>query len=108
MTENPAAVRSISGLWIAALWCAGGLLDASQTVIFMHALGKQHAWLVFGTELVSWLPWALATPLVISLARRFPLFPAATVRTAVAHCLALVIISVVADAWFSVLQLLFN
>ena len=108
MTENPAAVRSIPGLWIAALWGAGGLFDASQTVLFMHALGKQHAGLVFGTELVSWLPWALATPLVMSLARRFRLFPAATVRTTVIHLLAFVAIGVVADAWFSVLQVLFN
>ena len=71
MTETHIGVRSTRWLWIAAIWCAGGLFDASQTVLFMHAIGKQHAWLIFGTELVSWLPWVLATPLVISLARRY-------------------------------------
>ena len=58
-------VRSNRWLWITGIWCAGALFDASQTVLFMHALGKQHTGLIFGTELLSWLPWMLATPYVI-------------------------------------------
>src|ERR1700685_4159945 len=108
MTETHIGVRSTRWLWIAAIWCAGGLLDASQTVLFMHAIGKQHAWLMFGTELVSWVPWALATPFVISLAQRHTIFSRTTVRTAVVHLAAFTIISLVAEAWFSLLQFLFN
>jgi signal transduction histidine kinase len=95
-------------LGIAAIWCAGGLFDASQTVLFMHAIGKQNAWLIFGTELLSWLPWMLATPFVIRLAERYPLFRGATIQAAAVHLAAFAFISLAAEAWFSVLQMLFN
>ena len=74
----------------------------------MHAIGRQHAWLIFGTELVSWLPWVLATPFVIRLAERHAIFRGTTTRTAVVHLAAFATISLVAEAWFSVLQTLFN
>ena len=108
MTDSPTDARSTRWLWIAAIWCAGGLFDASQTVLFMHALGKQHAWLIFGTELLTWLPWVLATPFVISLAQRHALFRGTTIATAAIHLAAFTIISLVAEAWFSMLQMLFN
>jgi two-component system LytT family sensor kinase len=108
MTETHAGVRSTGWLWVAAMWCAGGLFDACQTVLFMHAIGKPHAWLIFGTELASWLPWALATPLIIGLARRHAITGGTTVRTAAAHLAAFATISLVAEAWFAVLQALFN
>jgi two-component system LytT family sensor kinase len=108
MIESHTNVRSNHWLWIAAIWCAGGLFDASQTVLFMHAIGKQHAWLIFGTELVSWIPWVLATPFVIRLAQRHPLFRGTTIRTAAVHIAAFAVISLVAEAWFSLLQMFFN
>jgi two-component system LytT family sensor kinase len=108
MTETHTGVHSSRWLWIVAIWCAGSLFDACQTVLFMHAIGKPHAWLVFGTELVSWSPWVLATPLVISLARRYPIFPGATIQTAAVHLSAFAIIGLVAEAWFATLQMLFN
>ena len=108
MTETHTGTRSNRWLWIAAMWCAGALFDASQTVLFMHAIGKQHAWLIFATELASWLPWALATPLVIGLARRHPIIRSTAVRTAAIHLAAFVAISLVAEAWFAALQTLFN
>ncbi|HXC10358.1 MAG TPA: histidine kinase [Steroidobacteraceae bacterium] len=107
MTETSTGARSSRWLWIAAIWCAGALFDASQTVLFMHALGKQHAWLIFGTELLSWLPWMLATPFVIHLAERHALFRG-TIRTAAVHLAAFAVIALVAEAWFSALQMLFN
>jgi hypothetical protein len=56
--------------WIAAIWFAGALLDASQSVFQLHAETKQTHWLpVFAVELAGWLPWALATPFVVGLAR---------------------------------------
>src|SRR5580700_1072123 len=59
--------------WIAAIWCAAALFDASQTLLTMHAVGVGKAWLrPFLIVFVSWLPWALATPFVIELARRWP------------------------------------
>jgi sensor histidine kinase YesM len=90
------------------LWCAGSLFDASQTVLFMHALGRQHTLLVFMTELLSWLPWFLATPLVIRVARRYSVYPHPTPSAVIAHCIVFAIVGLGADAWFALLQTLFN
>jgi LytS/YehU family sensor histidine kinase len=100
----------ISWRWIAALWCAGGVFEASQAVLIMRfAEHKTHAWLpLFATELATWLPWALATPWVIHLARRYPIIKDTTVRTVAAHLAAFLTISVIAEAWSAVLQVLFN
>jgi two-component system LytT family sensor kinase len=109
MIGTHTGVHSSRWRWIAAIWFAGGLFDASQTVLIMHAEGKHHAWLpLFGTELVSWLPWALATPLVIRLARRHPIVRGMSVRTVAVHLAAFAAISAVAEAWSAVLQVLFN
>ena len=62
--------RAVPWRWIAAIWFVGGLFEASQSVLILRfAERRQHAWLpLFATELATWLPWALATPFVISLA----------------------------------------
>src|ERR1700722_13326492 len=94
--------------WIAALWGAGGLFDASQTVLFMHAMGRHHPWLIFATELVSWLPWVLATPLIIGFARRYPILPHPNLSAVLAHFAAFTVVGLAAEAWFAALQVLFN
>jgi LytS/YehU family sensor histidine kinase len=45
MIGTHTGVRSTRWRWIAAIWFAGGLFDASQTVLIMHAEGRHHAWL---------------------------------------------------------------
>jgi two-component system, LytTR family, sensor kinase len=95
--------------WIAAIWFAGGLFDASQTVLIMHAEGRHHPWLpLFGTELVSWLPWVLTTPLIVRLARQHPIVGGVSVRTVGVHLAAFAAISAVAEAWSAMLQVIFN
>ena len=108
MIENPPGVRSSRWRWIAAMWVAGALFEAAQSVLFMRAIGRQHAWLIFATELASWIPWALATPLVIGLARRHEIIHSRTLRGTVVHVVAFAAISLVAEIWFAVLQMLFN
>lgn len=109
MIETRTGVRSTRWPWIAAIWCAGALFDASQTVFIMHAEGRHAPWLpLFATELVSWLPWALATPFVVDLARRYPILRGASLRTVVVHLAAFVALSIVAEAWSAGLQVLFN
>ncbi|MGA2188448.1 MAG: histidine kinase [Steroidobacteraceae bacterium] len=109
MIDTPADMRPTRWLWIAAIWCAGGLLDASQTVLVVRAEGTHHAGLtLFATELVSWVPWVLATPLVIRLARRHPLIRVTTLPAAALHLAAFVIVSLIAAAWSALLQVLFN
>lgn len=109
MAETHTQERSIRWLWIAAIWCAGGLFDASQTVFVMHWEGRHHPWPpLFGTEFVSWLPWALATPLVAGLARRYPIARGISLRTAIVHLVAFATVSLVYSAWSALLQTLFN
>jgi hypothetical protein len=109
MTAPHSDAPPIRWRWIAAIWSAGALFDASQTVLIMHAEGRHHPWLpLFATELVSWLPWALATPLVVHLARRYPIVRRVSVRTVAVHLLAFAVISALAEAWSTVLQMLFN
>ena len=108
MNEIPADSRP-RWFWIAALWSAGGLFDASQSVLVMHAEGRHHAWApLFATELAIWLPWALATPLVINLARRYPINRALSLRAVAVHLAALITLSIVCEAWSALLQVLFN
>jgi two-component system, LytTR family, sensor kinase len=110
MTGIQSGARSIRWRWIAAMWCAGGLLEASQAVLIMRfGEGRRHAWLpLFATSLATWLPWALATPWIISLARRYPIIRDTTVRTVAVHLAAFASISVVTEAWSALLQVIFN
>ena len=109
MAETHTRVRSIRWLWIAAVWCAGALFDASQSVLIMRAEGRHHAWLpLFGTELASWLPWALATPLIVGLARRCAIGRGMNVRTLAVHLTAFAAISVLTETWSAWLQVLVN
>ena len=109
MTETPTAARSTGWLWITAIWCAGALFDASQTLLTMHAEGDHHSWVpIFATEFASWLPWALATSLISSLARRHAIVRGTVLPTAALHLAAFVVVSMVAAAWCALLQMLFN
>jgi two-component system LytT family sensor kinase len=109
MSGTPSGIHSTRWLWIAAIWCAGGLFDSSQTVFVMRAQGTHSSGLLqFATEFVSWLPWMLATPLIIRLARRHPVIRITAVPTAAVHLAAFAIISLIAAAWSALLQMLFN
>jgi hypothetical protein len=110
MTGTPSGATSIRWRWIAALWCAGGLFDASQAVLVLrYAHGSDKSWLpVFATEMATWLPWVLATPWIIGLARRHPFIRGTTLRTVAVHVAAFATIGAVAEAWTATLQVLFN
>lgn len=102
-------VQRTRGLSIAAIWCAGGLLDACQSILIMHAEGRHPPWLpLFATELASWLPWALATPIIIGLARRYPIIRGMSARAGAAHLAAFATISALAETWSALLQIQFN
>jgi len=110
MIRADTGTRANPWRWIAAIWCVGGLFEATQSVLILRfAERRQHAWLpLFATELATWLPWALATPFIIGLARRYPIIRGTTARTVVVHLAAFASISMVAEAWSATLQVLFN
>jgi two-component system, LytTR family, sensor kinase len=102
--ENRA--RSFSWTWIALLWTGLGVFDATQNVFSMMHADMHHAWVkLFFVLAFNWLPWALATPIVIYLGRRFPL-SWRSVRAWLVHSSAIVVIEVVSAAWGSALELL--
>lgn len=91
------------------MWSAGALFDASQTVFAVHAEGKQvSCWVPFATDFASWLPWALATPLVMRVARRHPIVRGAGVRSVGVHLAVFAVVSAIAGTWCAALQMLFN
>ena len=70
----------------------------------MRSMGMHHAWVrLFIFEVLQWLPWALATPLVMQLAIRRPLAPRLA-RLGVAlglHGAAWLALTVVAALWIA-------
>lgn len=95
--------------WIAALWCAGAAFKASQSIVILHMAGDHLGEIrLFLTEFAAWLPWIVAIPLVIGMARRYPISRRPAVRGLAAHLLALVVITPVVGAWSAGLQVLFN
>jgi len=95
--------------WVAAIWSFVGLFDATQTVFAMRAEGMQHAWAnLFVTLLLSWLPWALATPLVLHLGRMYPPNQWRRFITWLVHLAASAAIGLVYAAWSASLEELLN
>jgi len=89
-------------LWLAAIWFGMGLFDATQNVFVMRAEGMHHYWgRLFFTLLISWLPWILATPLVLRLTRRYPPAQWKRVSTWALHLAACASIGVVYAAWIA-------
>jgi two-component system LytT family sensor kinase len=59
---------------ILCAWTIVGLLFAAQQIVVEKVQGSQVHWVIEGAlELVDWYIWAACTPLVIGLAKRFPL-----------------------------------
>ena len=62
--------------WILILcaWTIVGLLFAVRRIVLVKVQGTHVSWVIVGAlELVYWYVWAAYTPLVITLAKRFPL-----------------------------------
>jgi len=109
MTDARADARSTGWTWIAVIWCVGALFNASQTLLTMHAVGVGKAWLrPFWVVFVSWLPWALATPFVIELARRWPIVRGQISKALSLHLGAFAAISVTAEGWSALLRVIFD
>jgi signal transduction histidine kinase len=94
--------KSSRWLWIAAIWFGLGLFDATQNVFVMRAEGMHHYWTrLFFTLLCSWLPWIVATPLVLRLTRRYPPSQWKRWSTWVAHLLACASVGLFYSAWIA-------
>jgi two-component sensor histidine kinase len=96
-------------LWIVALFTGAGVFDATQNVLVMRSEGMHHNWTqLFVTLLLTWLPWALATPLVLRLGRQFPPERWRNFSTSAAHLGMCAAIGLTTSAWSAVLDELLN
>src|SRR5262252_3732948 len=62
--------------WILILcaWTIVGLLFAVRRIVLVKVQGTHASWVIVSApELIYWYVWAACTPLVIGLAKRFPL-----------------------------------
>jgi two-component system LytT family sensor kinase len=75
----------------------------------MRSEGMHHAWLIlFAAVMFSWLPWVVATPLILRLSRKFPLVKPISVFTWIVHVSACAATGIVSSAWTSSLYFLLN
>jgi two-component system LytT family sensor kinase len=108
MDETPTGARSTRWLRIAVIWCGVGLIDAGS-VCAMHAPGAHYAWLKLTVTLVlSWLPWALATPFVLDLGRRYPPFRLTNLRVICIHVSTVAAIGIIFVTWSALLEIVLN
>ena len=96
-------------VWIAAIWGGVALFDATQNVFVMRAEGMHHYWArLFFTLFVAWLPWALSTPLVFYLGRRYPAGQWRKASTWIAHLPACGFIGLMYSMWLAMWESLLN
>jgi two-component system LytT family sensor kinase len=61
-------------MWSIAIWMAFGIMNGTQVVTGMRGVGMQHPWgRLFAAFALHWAVWALVSPLIIELGRRFSL-----------------------------------
>ena len=88
--------------WVFGVWCGIGLFDATQTVFAMRAEGMHHYWgRLYFTQLISWLPYMLATPVVLWLGDRFAINHWKRASTWTVHVAASVVLGLSSAAWIT-------
>jgi two-component system, LytTR family, sensor kinase len=95
--------------WIASIWFGFALFGALQTIFVMRSEGMHHAWVkLFVTTLLSWLPWALATPLILRLGHKFPPVTPKPFRIWLSHIAACLAVGLIFSLWTAGLEVLLN
>lgn len=94
---------------MAALWGGMGLFDATDTVLVMHSEGMHHNWAaLFTSVFLSWLPWALATPVVMQLGLKYPPVKLRPLSHWGIHLSAAAVINIVSSAWIAGMNVTLN
>jgi two-component system, LytTR family, sensor kinase len=108
MRVGETRTKSREWLWIPLVLLAFALFDATKTVGLMRAEGMQHDWpVLFAIEVLSWLPWAAATALILWLGWRAPLTGRPSI-TWLVHVVACLCIGLVFSAWATLLVIDFR
>jgi two-component system LytT family sensor kinase len=95
--------------WIALIWGSVGLFDATQTVFVMRAEGMHHAWAaLWVTLLLCYLPWALATPVILWVGQRYPPMRLRPLSSWIVHLGACGTINFLVSGWNAGLETMLN
>ena len=107
MFARNVGIRLAPQIWVPVAWLVFALAEAAKTVGSMHAEGMDHYWAVlFTIEVLSWVPWAIGTPLIVLLADRLN-----NVRPALAwsgHIVGATVMGLAYTAWSEQLTLRFQ
>lgn len=96
-------------VWITAIWFGVGVFNATQTVFTMRAAGMHHAWIrLFFTLVFAWAPLAVATPVILLLARRYPPLRPWAFLAWLVHLGAWCTICIVSGAWTAGFERILN
>ena len=107
--NSTTSASSSRWLSIAAIWFGVGLFDATQTVFTMRAAGMHHAWMrLFFTLLFAWVPFAVATPVILHLAHKFPPVRAWAFTTWFVHASACCVLCLISSAWTAGFESILN
>jgi len=88
------------GIWIAGIWLAIALVNATQNVVGLRGEGVRRSMSYFFVyTALGWAVWAFATPLVLRMALRFPPVRRAGWRTWTAHLGVALAVGTAAAAW---------
>jgi two-component sensor histidine kinase len=87
--ETPERDSTFAPWMVIALWSVPALLSTLETVMFAR-LGHRPiaAWRAFVGEAPQWYGWALLTPIIVALGRRFPIRWPVSARTIAVHVAA--------------------
>lgn len=92
------------GFWSAVIWSAFGVMNGTQVVVGMRAVGMHHPWArLFAFHALSWAVWIIASPLVVALGRSHP-----PVRSWPIHLAAYIGIGVAHVCWVVPLYMLLD
>ena len=95
--------------WIAYLWLAVGLILAAQFTVGIVAAGQQVRLIgLLAASIAGWLDIVLATPLLLWLARRFPLAKTMDRRNLSVHVATAIGLGAIHVVWYAVLQWALN
>lgn len=97
--------------WVPAglIWLGIALLDALGTVTSMHEQGRHYQWAtLFFSVMLTWLPWAVATPLIVRMGRRYPPLKLRARPGWVSHAALIAGMTVVTSAWTALLNVTLN
>ena len=104
-----ASRRRLRWLFIIGFWTFFGAINGSQLYIGIRSEGTSAPFgQVFAWQMLGWVPWALLTPIVLWLGRRFPLERPKLARNLAVHAVACALIYVVHSAIFTVANILLS